>query len=196
MYQFGDFRAFKRGNVSAIQLPYKGGEVALVAFLPDDHADLPRLEEKLTAKELAKWFEALEHAEPRATELTLPKFKLRWGKDFAGTLRQMGAPLAFSDMADFSLMARLPYAGGDPRETGLTISHVIHEATVEVDERGSEASAATAEFMDIVISGLRRCPPPPPPFVFRADKPFLFALRDLRTGLVLFVGRYVRPESA
>ena len=107
----------------------------------------------------------------------------------------MGAPIAFSDDADFSAMARLPYPGGDPREKGLKISHVIHEATIEVDEVGSEASAATAVVMGIILTGARLGPPPPPPFVFKADKPFLFALRDLRTGLLLFVGRYVRPDQ-
>jgi len=105
----------------------------------------------------------------------------------------MGAPLAFSDNADFSEMAQLPYPGGGPYEVGLKISNVIHEATVEIDETGSEASAATV-VMGVIVTG-SRSPPPPPPFVFRADKPFLFALRDLRTRLVLFVGRYVRPEA-
>ena len=195
MHQFGRFRAIKRGGVSAIQLPYKGGEVALVAFLPDDHDDLPRFEEGLTAKALSKWFQKLDSIEPRETVLTLPKLKLRWGSDLADTLKQMGAPLAFSDAADFSGIAKLPYPGGDPSEIGLKISHVIHEATVEVDENGSEASAATAVIMDVVVTARRSGPLPPPPFVFRADKPFLFALRDLRTGLVLFVGRYVRPEQ-
>lgn len=193
MHQFGHFQALRRGSVSAIQLPYKGGEVALVAFLPDAHDGLPRFEEKLTAKDLAKWFDALDRTEPRETRLTLPRLKLRWGRDLADTLKAMGAPLAFSDDADFSGMANLPYPGGDPAEIGLKISHVIHEATVEVDETGSEASAATAVF--VIISSRRIGPPPQPPFVFRADKPFLFALRDLRTGLALFVGRYVRPEQ-
>ncbi|WP_198045886.1 serpin family protein [Novosphingobium aquimarinum] len=194
MHQSSDFRALKRGSVSAIQLPYKGREVALVAFLPDDYDDLPRFEEKLTAKELANWFDALDRTEPRETLLSFPRFKLRWGTDLSTTLKAMGAPLAFSNDADFSNMARLPYPGGDPSERGLKISHVIHEATVEVDETGSEASAATAMLMDMIPTGRHRGPPPPPPFVFRADKPFLFLLRDLRTGLILFVGRYVQPE--
>ncbi len=193
MHRWGEFAAFRRDGVSVIQLPYKGGEVALVIFLPDEAGALPKFEESLTSKALSRWFSGLDKTAPRDTVLTLPKLKLRWRSDLAEDLKRMGAAIAFSDAADFSAMARLPYPGGDPKEKGLKISHVIHEATIEVDEVGSEASAATAVVMEVVVSG-RRDPPPPPPFVFRADKPFLFALRDLRTGLLLFVGRYVRPD--
>lgn len=93
-------------------------------------------------------------------------------------------------------MGRLPYPGGDPNEIGLKIGHVIHEATVDIHETGSEASAATAVVTDVLVTGARRGPPPPPPFVFKANKPFFFALRDLRTRLLLFVGRHVRPAAA
>lgn len=194
MHQRDRFAAFRRDGVSAIQLPYKGGEVALVVFLPDKASALPTFEESLTPKALSRWLADLDKTTPRDTVLTLPKLKLRWHSDLAEDLNRMGAPLAFSDGADFSAMARLPYPGGDPNEIGLKISHVIHEATIEVDETGSEASAATAVIMDVIVTAGRRGPPPPPPFVFKADKPFLFALRDLRTGLLLFVGRYVRPD--
>ncbi len=194
MHHRGGFAAFRRDGVSVIQLPYKGGETALVIFLPDKAGALPKFEQNLTPKALSRWFADLDKTAPRDTVLTLPKLKLRWRSDLSENLKRMGAPLAFSDAADFSAMARLPYPGGDPKEIGLKISHVIHEATIEVDEVGSEASAATAVVMDVVVSG-RRVPPPPPPFIFKADKPFLFALRDLRTGLLLFVGRYVRPEQ-
>ncbi|WP_162291045.1 serpin family protein [Erythrobacter colymbi] len=193
MHQWGRYAAFRRDGVSVIQLPYKGGEVALVVFLPDKASALPKFEESLTSKALSRWLTDLDKTAPRETVLTLPKLKMRWHSDLAEDLTRMGAPIAFSDDADFSAMARLPYPGGEAEEIGLKISHVIHEATIEVDEVGSEASAATAVVMGIVVSG-RRGPPPPPPFVFKADKPFLFALRDLRTGLLLFVGRYVRPD--
>jgi serpin B len=193
MHQRGRFAAFRRDGVGVIQLPYKGGEVALVVFLPDKASALPTFEESLTPKVLSRWLADLDKTAPRDTDLTLPKLKLRWHSDLAEDLERMGAPLAFSDDADFSAMARLPYPGGDVEEIGLKISHVIHEATIEVDEAGSEASAATAVIMDVIVTAGRRGPPPPPPFVFKADKPFLFALRDLRTGLLLFVGRYVRP---
>jgi serpin B len=107
----------------------------------------------------------------------------------------MGAPTAFSDDADFLGMVTFPYPGEDPRASGLKIAHVIHKTYLDVDEIGSEAAAATAVVMNIIVSARRVGPPPPPPFLFRADKPFLFLLRDRRTGLILFMGRYVKPPA-
>lgn len=195
MHRRGQFVAFQRDGVGVIQLPYKGGEVALVVFLPDKAGALPKFERTLIPKGLSRWLADIDKTAPRDTVLTLPKLKLRWRSDLAESLKRMGAPLAFSDSADFSAMARLPYPGSAPYEIGLKIEHVIHETTFEVDEAGSEASAATAVVEDIIVVNRHRGPHRPPPFTFKADKPFLFALRDLRTGLLLFVGRYVRPEQ-
>lgn len=191
MHQRANFQVLDRGGFKAIQLPYAGGEVAMVVLLPDEAGGLPHFEDRLTAAALAEIGAALGKAVPRETELTLPKLKLDWGSDFAETLKTMGAPLAFSDDADFSGIVKFPYPGSAPWEKGLKISKVIHQAFLEVDEKGSEATAATAVVMDVIVTGARRGPPPPPPFIFRADKPFMFLLRDLRTGAVLFMGRYV-----
>jgi serpin B len=65
-----------------------------------------------------------------------------------------------------------------------------------VDERGSETAAETAVVMDTIISGAKRRAPEPPPFAFRADKPFLFVLRDHWTKMIPFTGRYTGPASA
>lgn len=125
--------------------------------------------------------------------LTLPKVDIEWRKELQETLAAMGAPTPFSEEADFSGMASVDYPGEIPMAKGLTISKVIHQTYLDVDEAGTEAAAATAAVM-VVITG-RGGPPPPPPFVFRADKPFLFLLRDRRTGLILFMGRYVMPDA-
>ncbi|HEY2710215.1 MAG TPA: serpin family protein, partial [Caulobacteraceae bacterium] len=102
-----------------------------------------------------------------------------------------GALDVFRDSADFSGMAPLPYAG-DPEATGLKIHEVVHQAWLDVDEEGAEAAAATAVIPEITVSGLYRNRPPA---IFRADRPFLFVLRDKRTGLILFMGRYVAPHK-
>jgi serpin B len=190
MTQRGNYQVAHKGGVKAILLPYAGGEISLAVFLPDKASGLPEFETGLTPEKLETWFKSLEH---RDTIVSLPKFSLRWNADLKDHLGEMGAPIAFSNAADFSGMAKLPYSGGDPKEVGLKISHVIHGATLDVDEKGSEATAATAVIMSVIIISGRRGPPPPPPFIFRADKPFLFALRDNRTGLILFIGRYVTP---
>ena len=82
-------------------------------------------------------------------------------------------------MADFS---------GMTGTRDLAISAVVHKAFVEVEEKGTEAAAATAVVMSrgVVVD---------PPTVFRADHPFFFLIRDLRNGSILFLGRLVRPET-
>ena len=92
----------------------------------------------------------------------------------AEVLAALGMPTAFGPHADFTGMIESP---------GVFLSRVIHEAFVRVDERGAEAAAATA------VIGKRGALPPP----FRADHPFLFAIRDRATGSLLFLGRVVEP---
>jgi serpin B len=193
MHQRAYFAVVERGGVQAIDLPYVGDEVGMVVFLPRAANALPRFEARLTDRDLASWFGALDAAKARETILTLPKMHLEWRSDLKDTLKGMGAATAFGDGADFSGMATIPYPGEVPGAVGLKISHVIHKAWLDVDEEGAEAAAATAVTTEVAISDMR-IENPPPPIIFRADKPFVFALRDRRTGLILFMGRYVAPQ--
>jgi serpin B len=74
----------------------------------------------------------------------------------------------------------------------LKTSEVIHQAVVDVDEKGTEAAAATAVVMTPTSAAVL-VQEPPQPILFRADHPFVFAVRDLRTGAILFLGRMERP---
>jgi serpin B len=204
MNQRGYFRAIERGSVKLIDLPYAGEEVSMVAILPDDPDGLGKLERSLSPRRLESWLSALDEAETGDTVLTLPKMGLDWNAGLKNVIEAMGAPLPFSKQANFNRMARFPLTedgmptriiGGQP-VCGLTITNIIHKANIDVDEKGSEAAAATAVVIGtIVITGGRRGPPPPPPFVFRADHPFMFLLRDNRSGAILFMGRLVDPEQ-
>jgi serpin B len=189
------FRGIKRGSVKLVELPYKGEEVSMVAILPDKPDGLARLEGTLTAKRLESWLEALGEAEPYDTILTLPKMSMDWNADLKTVIEAMGAPLPFSKHANFNRMATFPQAELSDW-CGLKITNIIHQANIDVDEKGSEAAAATAVVIGgVVITSARRGPPPPPPFVFRADHPFMFLLRDNRTGAILFMGRLVDPRQ-
>jgi serpin B len=188
----GEYRATERGGTKAIEIPFVGDEVAMVVLLPKNAPGLQRLERELTPAEFARWVDRLEAAHSRNTVLTLPRMRLRWRQDLASTLSAMGAPTPFGDDADFSGIAAMPYPGEIANAIGLKIKRVIHQTFFDLDEHGAEAAAATAVVMEVVVSG--RSAAPPPPFVFRADHPFLFMLRDRRTGAILFMGRYVSPE--
>ena len=95
----------------------------------------------------------------------------------------MGMPVAFTDQADFTGMS----ANG-----GLSIQAAIHKAFVNVNEEGTEAAAATVELMEIAMAMDSRPPQVP---TFRADHPFLFAIRSRRSGAILFLGRVTDPTK-
>lgn len=192
MRQQSDFQVMERDGIKAILLPYVGDEVEMAVFLPNAAKGLPNFEKKLTTDLLANLLRDLANTKLRATILTMPKMRVEWRENLSTSLKAMGAPTAFSSDADFSGIATFPIPGADPSETGLKFTHVVHKTFLEVDETGSEAAAATA-ILAVAITAARHAPPPPPPFVFCADKPFFFLLRDRRTGLILFMGRYVKP---
>ena len=114
-------------------------------------------------------------------EVFLPRFKLESRFELGDTLQQMGMTDAFGSKADFS---------GMDGTRSLFISDVFHKAWGEVNEQGTEAAAATATTMR--ATAVMRPPPPPP--VFRADHPFIFFIRDTRSGSLLFAGRLADPS--
>jgi serpin B len=178
------FDYFDGGTFQALAIPYKSGDLSMIVFLPKEIGGLPALEESLTASHMKQWLNQL-HWVPKVI-LTLPKFKMTQQFGLAGTLGAMGMPRAFNPgNADFS---------GMTGNRDLYISAVIHKAFIDVDEKGTEAAAATA----VVMRGPTAMPPrfqlPPPP-VFRADHPFVFLIRDNRSGGILFMGRVTDPTK-
>lgn len=178
MGQTKHFRYAQGDGCQTVELPYKGGELAMVVLLPKERGGLAALEKSLSADSLAQRLAALKHEN---VALALPRFTMTWGALLADRLKAMGMPLAF-DMAkaDFTAMN----GGKEP----LGISEVIHKAFVDVNEEGTEAAAATAVLMR--VTGMPR-----EPVVFRADHPFLFLIRDLHSGAILFMGRVVDPKA-
>lgn len=172
-------------GVQLLQLPYQDGDLAMLFVLPVARDGLAQVEAALTPARLAGWVAALES---RRTVVALPKFRVAppGPLALAGVLKAMGMALPFDRThADFSGMTTSP----DPDQR-VVVAEVFHKAFVDVDEEGTEAAAATA----IVALPASAPPPGPPPAVFRADHPFLFVLRDTRTGAVLFLGRVLDPS--
>jgi len=159
----------------AVELPYDGGELSMVILLPAK-GDLEAFESTLDASHLEAILKSLSYEQ---VALTLPKFEYKSDFGLGETLAALGMPDAFTSDADFSGMT-------GTRE--LLIQDVIHKAFVSVDEAGTEAAAATA-----VVIGLTSAPAEP--IQFTADRPFLFLIRDLQTGTILFIGRVVDPSA-
>ena len=166
-------------GLKVLELPYGAGDLSMLVLLPDSIEGLAGLEARLTGDNLTRWHTALRREKVR---VFVPRFKLTSQFQLADVLKAMGMPLAFTpDRADFS--------GMDGRRD-LFVSAVIHKAYVEVNEEGTEAAAATG----IAVGATAVMSPKEPP-VFRADHPFLFLIRENRTGSLLFLGRVVNPKG-
>lgn len=185
MHQTNNFRYAEHAGVQMIALPYRGHETEMVVILPK-RGKLAKLEAGIAEKGFEPFLAPLDGAQFRDVILTLPKFKIEKRFELQEDLKAMGMTTAFSNLADFS-------GTTEPGEWPLMINKVIHQVFVEVEEKGTEAAAATAITMDMIISG-RRGPPPPPPVVFKADHPFLFLIRDARTKAIVFSGRLAGKE--
>ena len=164
--------------VKAVRLPYQGGGKSMLVVVPDEVEGLAAVGGQLTSAQVKKWWLATTSAD---VKLQLPKFKARYNVLLGGILNRMGMTRPFgASTADF---------GGIVEGEKWSISDVVHEAVVEVDEEGTVAAAATAVIMLAPIS-----PPSRPRHVtVRADRPFLFLIVDDATQAIVFVGRVVKP---
>lgn len=178
MQRTGSFAYAELNGVRAVELRYKGDELAMAILLPPARS-FEAFEKTVQVEKVGAILQSLSY---RSVALTMPKFRFACGFRLADALATMGMPVAFSDDADFSGMT-----GG----TDLFVSDVLHKAFVAVDEEGTEAAAATAAVMVPTMA-----PPRSMPIDLCIDHPFLFVIRDIQTGTLLFVGRVLEPEGS
>ncbi len=178
MKNFGHFKYFESEDLQAISLPYKTQgkkyeALSMFILLPKGRTGIAGFEKKLTHENWEKWNSSLEVNE---VNVYLPRFEATSFVTLAEILVEMGMKTAFSPQADFSGIA--------PQ---LSISEAFHKAYVKVNEKGTEAAAATAIIMVKANGGKK--------YTFRADHPFLFVICDNKTGAILFIGRMVDPAG-
>jgi serpin B len=174
MEQQESFSYLKGDNYQVVELPYDGQELSMVIILPDP-GQFASFEETIEYQKIEDIIESLERREVR---LRMPKFEFDSSFSLKKALTEMGMPVAFSDGADFS---------GMTGKKDLFISDVIHKAFVSVDEAGTEAAAATAVIMELTAM-------PETPLEVTLNRPFIFLIRDIETGAILFVGRVINPS--
>jgi serpin B len=187
-------------GLKILEMPYKGGEISMVILLPEIGAEtappaetpeeatksqkelaaqasdikkLEELEAKLTKENWDRWLAALQKTH---IAVNLPRFTLRWKSMVKDALETMGMGEAFKETADF---------GGMSETKPWFITGVLHEAFVEVNEKGTEAAAATA----LAVEGAAHIS------VFNADHPFVFIIKENKTSTILFMGRVVDPTA-
>ena len=179
-----------KDGFAMLEMPYRGDDLSMVLLAPNAADGLATIEKKLTPANLAVWIAKLRK---RKTHVFLPKFKLETAYKMKETLQAMGMVRAFTDPfapngADFTGMC----ASEDPRKR-LYISRVLHKAFAEVNEKGTEGAAATA----VIMPPAEAEPPRTVPFTptFKADRPFVFVIGDVKTGSILFLGRMMNPKE-
>jgi len=177
MNQTAEFNYMETEDFQGLELPYVDDELSMIILLPRKVDELSSLEEMLSLEKFSGWLGKLGK---RKVIVSVPKFRMTSRFGLAGVLRSMGMMDAFSEKANFS---------GMNGKRDLFISAVVHKAYVDVNEEGTEAAAATGVVMRVTSVKPERIP------VFRVDHPFLFLIRDNKSGSILFIGRAMNPAA-
>jgi len=175
MKQTESFGYARGEGYQSVELRYDGGELSMVILLPEA-GQFEIFEKELQAQWVSNIIKGLQATQ---VTLTMPQFEFDSEFSLKDTLAGMGMPIAFSGGADFSGMTGTP---------DLFIGEVLHKAFVSVDEAGTEAAAATAVIMSKTAM-------PSQSVEVTIDRPFIFLIRDIDTGVVLFVGRVLDPGT-
>jgi serpin B len=169
----GSYGYTKGSGYQAVELPYSGNQVAMDIIMPDA-GNFTKFESGMTADSISDIIGNLQNG---SLSLTMPKFNFDSSFSLNDALSALGMPISFSDQADFS---------GMTGNKDLTIADVVHKAFVAVDEQGTEAAAATGVVMSATAMMQNS---------LTINQPFIFVIRDMQTGSILFVGRVMNPAS-
>ncbi|MDD5037749.1 MAG: serpin family protein [Dehalococcoidales bacterium] len=175
MRQTESFGYMEGEDYQAVELLYDGHELSMVILLPEAGQFGP-FEARLDTEFVKS---IIDNLETQRVALTMPKFEYESSFGLKDALKTLGMAVAFTADADLS---------GMNGKRDLFIQDVLHKAFVSVDEAGTEAAAATA-----VIVGTTSMPPEP--VVMTIDRPFIFFIRDIPTGSIIFVGRVLNPAK-
>jgi len=170
-------RIFEDDSVQVLEMPYAGDRFSMVIILPREGVALEAVERSFTTQGLGQWLARLSLEE---VSVEIPKFKTTRSLDLKDTLDRLGMKDAFTEAADFS---------GMTDKARLCLSAAVHRAFVEVNEEGTEAAAATA--VEMVATARQSDYKDIKTFV--ADHPFIFMIRDRRSGSIIFTGRLADP---
>jgi len=173
MTRSGKMQFNKSDWASVVRLPYGDQRFEMVLAMPEGKQEMGKFINKLGAD--TNWLPT----EVKQVALTMPKWKSRYEKELKDTLGKLGMPSAFSNDADFSNMSK---------EEKLKIDKVIHKSFVDVNEEGTEAAAATAVTMKPLGAMV--------PTIVKFDRPFVYMIREVTTGQVLFLGVMRNPATA
>ena len=161
-----------------VDLPYGDGDFSMTIILPREGNNIDTLISDMSDE---SWNLLTSSLSPDTGDILLPRFKLEYDIDLEEPLTEMGMGIAFSEMlADFSKMSS---------QNDLFISSVLHKSFVEVNEEGTEAAAVTVVRIGITSGGRSHG------FSMIINRPFLFVIRENRSGVIMFIGKIVNPRE-
>lgn len=174
MRQSGTFHYFEGTDFQSVSLPYGDGSVAMHIFLPAKGTSIAEFQKQLSSENWEAWMSQYGEAEG---DVMLPRFRVEYETELNSALKAQGMGIAFDqNRADFSRMFQSAHGNA-------FISKVKHKAFADVNEEGTEAAATTSAEVALTAMAV-----PTKRFHLVADHPFFFAIRDTRTGALLFVG--------
>ena len=178
MHQQDDFRYGSNDVCRLLEMRYGNGAFGMVIMLPQEGKSTRDVMASLNSE---MWKQMEQHSTEKVN-LYLPRFRAECKYDLSKSgLPELGVKAAFSPQADFTGISARP----------LRISGVIHKTFVEVNESGTEAAAATSVQMELMSMPIEE----KEPILFRVDRPFVFAIRERSTGLILFIGEIGEIEK-
>ena len=178
MSQNNELPYYSDEYLSTTSLPFGNNAFSMAFFLPNEGVSFAEMLNQL--KQPDYFSRCLQSGNKTEVDLYIPKFKIEYEISLNETLQQLGMGIAFTDFADFSGISDIP----------LRISNVKQKTSVSIDEKGGEAAAVTVIEFGETTAFL----PQTQKAIFRADRPFLFAIRENSTGVVLFMGKIGNPE--
>lgn len=173
------YRYYEDDFIQVLEIPYTGKKLNMVILLPKEKDGLTQLQENLTSEKIDQYLMDLFE---QKVHIFIPRFKFTSEFDLTQTLIAMGMKDAFN-------RKKANFQGIDGRKRNLYIGAVVHKAFIEINEKGTEAAAATA----VTMRALAAAPQPTPRF--QADHPFIFFIKDMDTQILLFLGKVNNPGN-
>lgn len=175
MHQNENLNVINTDNARIVELPYGQGNYTMVVILPEENTSISGLANTLSTDKWNSWMENLS-VNPRDVDLSFPRFKYKYKRNLNEDLINMGMGIAFTDQADFSKISDIP----------SWIGRVLHESFIETNEEGTEAAAATV--VEMVNTSI------PVTVTVNVNRPFIYFIREVSTGTILFMGKVSDPS--
>ena len=172
-----EFPYYENDELQMVDLPYGNGDFSMTIVLPKKEKNIDALISEMSDE---SWNSLTSNLSPDTGDILLPRFKLEYKTELIKPLTEMGMGIAFSGWANFSKMRS---------QNDLSISRVLHKSFVKVNEEGTEAAAVTVVEMSFTSIG------PSHGFSMIVNRPFLFVIRENRTGAIMFIGKIVTPKE-